>query len=116
MGKLGTSETQTFKNISREEDTVTLRNMKGDRNVVLIYGNGRPFVVTLRDGEERSLSVASALKAGDNTLALTALGKPGSSVEVLIWDGTGASLRGRGFGPSSPDWIDALKRLRPPAN
>ena len=49
-----------------------------DRNVVIIFVNGRPFTVALRDGEETSINVASALSAGDNTFSLTAFGKPGA--------------------------------------
>jgi hypothetical protein len=87
VGERGYSETQTFKNIPDEVDTVTVSNTKGDRNVVLIFVNGRPFIVYLKNGEETSINIGSALKKNDkNTIAMTAVGTPGSSVEVMIWD------------------------------
>jgi hypothetical protein len=41
----------------------------------------------LKDGENRTLNVSSAMKAGNgNTISLQAQGKPGGSAWVLIRD------------------------------
>ena len=117
VGEHGYSDTQTFTDIPRDEDTVTLRNTTGDGNTVLIYVNNRSFMVTLQDGEEASINVASALKKGNNNVfSLTALGAPGSSVEVMFWDGLGAIWAGRGWEPAHQGWRDLITRLKRPAS
>jgi hypothetical protein len=49
--------------------------------------NGRNFEIAgLMDGEIRELNIAAAMQPGDNnTIEITAKGKPGGSAHVLIW-------------------------------
>jgi hypothetical protein len=116
VGKLGYSETEIHKDIPREEDTVTVRNTRGDRDVVMVVVNGQPFSVLLRNGEEKSINVASAMRKDDqNTFTLSAVGTPGSTVDVMIWDGEGTSVSGgRGFEPARPIWRELIQRLKRP--
>ena len=55
-----------------------------------IIANGKLFQVSgLRDGEVRTIDIASAMKPGDtNTITLKSLGRPGAEADVMIWDGT----------------------------
>jgi len=48
--------------------------------------NGRIFEVAgLKDGESRTISVASAMQPGDaNTIAVEARGRPGGTADVVI--------------------------------
>jgi len=55
--------------------------------VVTVYGK-RFATSDLRDGAERMLDISAAMQPGDaNTITITAHGKPGGSVDVMIFDG-----------------------------
>ena len=96
-----------------QEDFVTLRNDPREHNVVQIMVNGRRFIVTLRGGEERSVDIGVALRPGEvNRLKLVALGIPGSSVEVMVWDGDGQRVGRRDWLPVRSEWRHLLDRTR----
>lgn len=78
---------QTHTDVPLEEDTVTITNGTPGLNSVEVIVNGRKFKAHLKDGEEETLDISSALVAGDNTVTLRGLGKKGGSASVMIWDG-----------------------------
>jgi uncharacterized repeat protein (TIGR01451 family) len=113
IGPRGRSEPQTLTQVAQSERIVTLRNGPREHAVVQIMVNGRRFVVTLRRGEERSVDIGAALRPGEvNRLRLVALGIPGSSVEVMVWDGDGQHVGRRDWLPIRPDWRRLLDRTR----
>jgi Bacterial Ig-like domain (group 1) len=84
----GQPSSQTIKGLAKAESKVHVRNdSKGISNLRLTV-NGKVFELAgLRSSEQRSLDVSSAMHAGnDNTVVLTALGAPGSTVFVLLSD------------------------------
>ena len=85
----GRPESHTFTGVPWREDVVTVLN--GDPGVkqVRIEVNGWRFTVAgLRDGEERTIDIRSAVTPGmDSTVTLTSHGKPGGTATVMIWDG-----------------------------
>lgn len=78
---------QTHADVPFEEDTVTITNGTPGLNSVEVIVNGKKFKAHLKDGEEETLDISSALHAGDNTVTLRGLGKKGGSANVMIWDG-----------------------------
>jgi hypothetical protein len=101
----GVPETETLTGIPQAEGRVTLKNGSPGLRTLIVAVNGRRFVEGgLRDGEERTVDIAAALRPGEgNTIALTAIGRRGASADILIWDGHGAVLpdRGRRPGPAA---------------
>jgi hypothetical protein len=84
----GVSATQTFSGLMQAESNVTLHNgSPGVRSVELVV-NGVPFRVTnLAPDETRTIDVASAMLPGTaNVVSVTARGRPGASMSVLIWN------------------------------
>jgi len=77
-----------WSDVPQAEDTVTIRNGNPGMKKVVVTVNGMKFKANgLRDGEERTLDISSALTAGNNSVSLKGNGKKGSSAEVLIWEG-----------------------------
>jgi hypothetical protein len=99
---------QTFTDIPPHEHYVTVQNGNPGLKKLDIQVNGRVFKMNgLRDNEERTINVASAMNSSNNTITLTGYGKPGDSAFVLIADesGAGASTAGtsqRLFASDSP--------------
>jgi hypothetical protein len=87
----GKPVTDSYANLPQEEGFVTISNGSPGVRTVQITVNGTRFkAVTLKDGEERTLNVSSAMLPGDaNIITLRSTGQPGGSADVLIWDGGG---------------------------
>lgn len=77
--------------VPRAEDKVTITNGKPGLAKIDIKVNGQKFKVTgLKDGEERTVDISSAMVDGDtNRVEFEVKGKPGSYANVMIWDGIG---------------------------
>ena len=86
-----TTALQSLPDVPRAEDHVTVTNGKPGVATFEIQVNGQKFKVSgLKDGEERTIDVSSALVAGDNNkVELKVTGKPGGWANVMIWDGIG---------------------------
>ena len=84
----GRPATATFSGLPRAESKVQVLNgTPGIRNLLVTVNGVRFRLAGLRDGEERSLDVSSAMRPGDgNVIALAAEGKPGGSATVVIHD------------------------------
>lgn len=81
--------TRTLTNIAQSEGLITvLVGVPGVRNVSLAV-HGTRFSLPLTSGEdEKEIDVSSALRPGEeNEIVVTAVGRPGSSVYVIVWDG-----------------------------
>jgi hypothetical protein len=84
----GKPESQTYGGLPQAESKVTIANGNpGVRNLELNV-NGTVFKVNgLKDGATTNVDVSSAMHAGnDNTITVTARGKPGASAFVVISD------------------------------
>lgn len=80
---------QTHADVPQIEDTVTVTNgAPGLKNLEIVV-NGTKFKVTgLKDNEEQTIDISSALLPGENNVVtLKGHGKKGSSASVMIWDG-----------------------------
>jgi len=80
---------QTHADVPQVEDTVTVTNgAPGLKNLDIVV-NGTKFKVTgLKDNEEKTIDISSALVPGENNVVtLEGRGKKGSSASVMIWDG-----------------------------
>ena len=76
---------QTFKRLTHREDTVKIRNGRPGFNRVAITVNGKRFVVKLRPGQQRKISIRKALKVGKrNVVQLRGYGRAGAKGSVLI--------------------------------
>lgn len=84
----GKPESQTIGDLPQAESKLTVFNGSPGVRTLKIDVNGRKFLLTsLRDGEQRAVDLSPAMVAGDgNVVTLTAQGKPGGNVEVLIHD------------------------------
>jgi len=80
---------ESYPNLPQEENTVTIWNgSPGLKNFDILVNSVRFKVAGMRDGEERTLDVSSAMLPGSqNIISLKGNGKPGSSASILIWDG-----------------------------
>lgn len=78
----------TFTGISKAESKVTVYNGNpGLTNVAVTVNEKRLEMAGLKDGEERTIDVSSAMVIGNNnTIILESRGKPGGSAVVLIHD------------------------------
>lgn len=85
----GEPVSNVYDDIPEEEGVVDIMNNDPGVQRLDVNVNGTTWRVSgLRNGENRTLDVSSAMVAGnDNTVTLTAYGRPGGSVDVLIWDG-----------------------------
>jgi hypothetical protein len=83
---------QTFADIPSEEHYVTIQNSNLGLKKLEVKVNAQMFKLNgLRNNEERTIDVASAMKSGtNNTISLTGYGKPGDSAIVIIADVSGA--------------------------
>lgn len=83
-----TPAVQSHNDVPFIEDTVTVTNGTPGLNSIEVVVNGTKFKVHLKDGEEKTLDISSALVPGDNNVVtLRGLGKKGGSANVMIWDG-----------------------------
>lgn len=74
--------------VPRAEDKVTVTNGSPGINHLEVIVNGKKFNVTgLKDGEEKTIDISSAMVDGDNTVTFRATGKKGAWANVMIWDG-----------------------------
>lgn len=94
----GKPVTETLTNIPYAENKVIIYNGNPGLTKLVITVNGKRYkVVYLKNNEVRTLSIESAMQPGNNnTIGLTAYGKPGTSAEVHILDRWPT-----GLGPSS---------------
>jgi hypothetical protein len=83
----GASRTDTFHHVARSESKVYVYNDTPGLTSLRLTVDGRSVMVNnLKDGETRLVDVARLMKRGDNTITLTAVGKPDGSATVLIAD------------------------------
>ena len=83
----GKPVSHTFTDIPQAESNVTAQNGTPGVTNLEIKVNGTKFKMHLGDGEEAYMDIFSAMVEGDNnTITLTAKGKPGGSVLVVIYD------------------------------
>ena len=77
--------------VPEAESKIAVTNGTPGLDALSVVVNGRRFRVSgLRDGEEMTVDVASAMRPGNtNEFVLRASGKRGSSAGILIWDGVG---------------------------
>jgi hypothetical protein len=82
-------EAQTFRDVPRVEDKITVMNGTPGLKKVEIVVNGVKFKVKeLRDGDSTMIDVASAMHDGeDNVVSINGSGKKGSWANIVIWDG-----------------------------
>jgi hypothetical protein len=80
-------EVDHFNGIGHTEGKVLLQNDTPGVALLVISVNGSIFRTQLSNGETKRLDISSALLHGTNTVAVTALGNPGSSVDLTISDG-----------------------------
>jgi hypothetical protein len=82
----GASATQTFTGLMQSESNVTLHNGSPGVRSVEIVVNGVPFRSTrLAPDETRTVDIASAMLPGTaNAVSVTARGRPGAGVSLLI--------------------------------
>jgi hypothetical protein len=78
--------TQVFKNLSRHESRVVIRNNRRGVRTVVLSVNGRRYVARgLRAGERRLVRIGAALRPGrSNRVTVHALGRRGGSAMVTI--------------------------------
>jgi hypothetical protein len=77
--------------IPEAEGRVTITNYTPGLSALTLVVNGKRFRLSgLRDGEELTIDVASAVQPGEtNEFVLRADGPRGSRARILIWDGVG---------------------------
>lgn len=82
----GQPETQTLSNVDQSNSNVTVANGSPGLTDLQITVNGTVFDLNnLTDSESLTVDVSSAMAAGgNNTITLTATGKPGGSASVVI--------------------------------
>jgi len=80
-----------FRTLPATARTLLVINLRPGLTNLRITVNGRLLneLSGLRAGEERTIDISSALVSGNrNTVVLTALGTPGGSAYVILWDGS----------------------------
>jgi hypothetical protein len=84
----GQPVSDTLSRLPQAEHLVTVLNGSPGVRTLHVNVNGRTFTLAgLKDGEERSLDVASAVRPGDaNAISLTAVGKPGGGASIVVHD------------------------------
>jgi hypothetical protein len=84
----GKPATETLADLAQAEGKVSLFNGSPGVTTLRIEVNGRNFLAAgLKDGERRTVDISSALQPGNgNAVRLTAQGKPGGTIEVVIHD------------------------------
>ncbi len=85
-----TQETHT--DVPQIEDKITFNNGTPGVKKIEVIVNGEKFKVNgLKNGEEHTLDIASAMHEGDNTVTIKIYGPKNSWVNVMIWDGNGGN-------------------------
>jgi hypothetical protein len=75
-------------NVPREENKVTITNGKPGVATVEVTVNGTKFKTSgIKDNEQRTIDISSAMTDGNNVVSFKVTGKPGGSANVMIWDG-----------------------------
>lgn len=89
----GKPVTETFSEIPQEERAITITNgSPGLTHVEILVNGWKLHVGSLRDGEERTFDISTALSPGNqNIVIIKATGKPGGSALIMIWEGPGGS-------------------------
>jgi len=84
----GKPVSHTFNGIPQVESKINVKNGDpGIKNLEIVVNGNKHNVAGLKDNEVRFLDVADDMVEGDdNTITLTAKGKPGGSVTVVISD------------------------------
>jgi hypothetical protein len=81
----GAPQTDTYNGIDQSEGQLTIYNGTPGDGTMIVKVNGTTFSLgALKDGEQRTLDISSALGPGDNTISVTATGKPGGSAVLLV--------------------------------
>jgi len=85
----GSSLTDSMTDVPRVEDKVTITNGSPGVATLEVEVNGKKFKASgLKNAEERTLDISSAMVPGDNnTVRFKVTGKPGTTANVMIWDG-----------------------------
>jgi hypothetical protein len=76
-----------FSGVARTEGIVLLQNSTPGVESLVITVNGTKFKTQLSDGQTKKLDISSALFHGTNKVRVSALGDPGTSVDLTISDG-----------------------------
>ncbi len=83
----GKPAVESIADIPRQEHYVSIHNGTPGITALEVVVNGRSFrVAGLRDGEELTLDVDTAMLPAHNIMIFKALGKPGGSALVVIAD------------------------------
>lgn len=83
----GQPSTYSWDDIPQEWHLVDVQNFDPGLTNIQLRVNGDVYEIAgLKDGESRQLDIAASLHDGDNSVSLTALGKPGGEAWVLIHD------------------------------
>ena len=78
----------TSHDVPQAENKVTVINGSPGLATLEVRVNGQKFKASgLKDGEEVTLDISSAMRPGDNTVSLKGTGKPGGWADVFVWDG-----------------------------
>jgi hypothetical protein len=85
--KTGKPVRYTLTGIPRTESQIAIYNGNPGLTTLTIKVNGTSLIVaSLRNNEVRNIDVSSLMVEGDNTITLTAYGKPGANATILIHD------------------------------
>lgn len=81
-------EAQTYNDVPRAEDKITIMNGNPGLKKVTIIVNGVKYKVKdLSNGETTMIDIAPAMHPGNNVVTIKGNGKKGSSADIVIWDG-----------------------------
>ncbi len=85
----GKQEVQTFTNVASAEHVLTVYNGNpGVANLELWVNGQKVKIKGLKDGETATFDLGANMKAqGGNTVSAKVGGRPGSSVNIMLWDG-----------------------------
>lgn len=81
----GKPQTDTYAGIDKSESEMAISNGTPGVNQLKIDVNGKTFNVNnLQDGQRNTLDIGPALVAGNNTITVTSLGKPGGNAVLMV--------------------------------
>jgi hypothetical protein len=84
----GKDEVQTFNNVAGAEHVLTIYNGTPGLAHMELWVNGQKTKLKgLRDGETATFDLGSKMKAQGNTISVKVGGRPGSSANMMLWDG-----------------------------
>lgn len=89
--RAGIPQSVAFRNLPATARKLLVINLRPGLTNLRITVNGKLLneLSGLRAGEERTVDLSAALVSGNrNTVVLTALGTPGGSAYVIVWDGS----------------------------